>query len=443
MALINMEGNGFLQWLGGVGKAILGDRNPKFNFGTQYMPMQQIIVPFDYSFGQLMRIAQNVPHLNIAISKGAEMFSNMIVEHVDRNGMVIEDSDVIKLLKRPNPMQTFSQHAYDYFVYNSIYDTNLIFKNYGTSSRIIEPLPACLWCLPVGMIEINLTGKLYRQTKKEGIIESYKMMYDEKLYMPDEVIQITEGISANGGISSTSKIESLQLALSNIVAMMKSINIITTERGLIGFISNDASQSDADGGLPFDIDESKRMEKDFKKRYGVDGAQGHVTFTNNKIKWTPMTFDVKQLMLYEGLEDAFCQILGRMGLDRRIFPKSILASGALTEGSGVIEGSKATYQNTMQPMADKWMEYYTNDFQLRETDGSYLRARFDLPCMRDDELKEAQAKLADTQRNEILYEKNIIDAATWADMDDVELTGGATKFVPPTVQPNNFGGQQK
>lgn len=446
MALINMEGNGFLQWLGGVGKAILGERNPKFNFATQYMPMQQIIVPFDYSFGQLMRIAQNVPHLNIAISKGAEMFSNMIVEHVDKNGVVIDDSDVMKLLKKPNPLQTFSQLSYDYFVYNSVYDTNLLYKNYGTPSRIIEPIPAFLWCLPVGMIEIKLTGKLYRQTSMAGIVEYYKMMYDDVNYLPEEIIHITEGISANGGISSTSKIESLQLALSNIVAMMKSINIITTERGLIGFISADGSSSDVDGALPFDKEERERLEKDYKKRYGNDGAQGHITFTNAGIKWTPMTFDVKQLMLYEGLEDAFCQILGRFGLDRRIFPKSILAAGALTEGSGVVEGLKATYQNTMQPLADKWMERLTSEFFLTETDGSKLVARFDLPCMREDELKEAQAKKTNTERNQILYQANIIDAATWAQDDDVELTGGATKYVAPVAVPpqqqNNLGGNK-
>lgn len=442
MALINMQGKGFLEFLGGIGKAILGDRNPKFNFGTQYMPMQQIIVPFDYSYGQLMRIAQNVPHLNIAISKGAEMFSNVIIEHVDRNGNVIDDSDVLKLLRNPNPLQSWEQFAYDYFVYNSVYNTNLIFKNYGTPSRIIEPIPAILWCLPVGMIEINLTGKLYRQTTRAGIIENYKMMYDDVPYKPEEIIHITEGLSANGGISATSRIESLQTALSNIVAMMKSINVITTERGLIGFISADGATSDSDGALPFDKEERKRVEDDYKKQYSVDGASGHVTFTSTKIKWTPMTFDVQQLMLYEGLEDAFCQILGAYGLDRRIFPKSILAKGALTEGNGVVEGLKATYQNTMQPIADKWMARLTHEFNLTDTDGSFLRAKFDLPCMREDELAEAQAKLANTQRNQILYNSNIIDAQTWSDEDEVDLTGGATKYVAPVAAPTNFGGNK-
>jgi hypothetical protein len=444
MALIDMFGKGFLEYLGGPGRAILGDRNPKFTYGTQYMPMQQVIVPFDYSFGQLMRVAQNVPHLNIAISKGAEMFSNVIIEHVDRNGEVIEDSDVIALLNRPNPLQSFEQWAYEYYIYNAIYNTNLIYKNYGTPSRIIEPLPSIIWNLPVGMIEIKLTGKLYDQTTREGIIEGYKLMYQERVFTAEEVIHVTEGISANGGISATTRIEGLQMALSNIVAIMKTLNIITTERGLIGFISADGSTSDTDGALPFDTEERERAEADYKKNYGVDGKNGHVTFTSAKIKWTPMTFDVKQLMLHEGLEDSFNQILGAYGLDRRIFPKSILANGALTEGSGVIDGLKATYQNTMQPFADKCCGQLTKDFRLRERpDGGYLRARFDLPCMKDDELKEAQADLAFTQRNQILYQSNLIDAQSWADEEEIKLTGGATKYEPPVVNPNpSFGGNK-
>lgn len=439
MALLDMNGRGFLEFLGGVGKAILGDKNPKFTFGTQYMPMQQNAVHIDCSFGQLMRVAQNVPHLNIAISKGAEMFSNLIVEHVDKNGVVITDSDVIKLLNKPNPLQTFEQLAYDYYVYNSIYSTNLIYKNYATESRFISPLPSVIWCLPVGQITINLTGKLYRQHELSGIIENYIMLQDEEPFLPDEIIHITEGVSANGGVTATSPIESLQMALSNIVAMMKSINIITTERGLIGFISSDGSVSDDSGALPFDKDERERVEKDYKKRYSADGAQGHVTFTSTKIKWTPMTFDVKQLMLYEGLEDAFCQILGRYGLDRRIFPKSILSSGALTEGTGVIDGLKTTYQNTMQPIGNKWAGVLATNLLTDEqrSKGETLIARFDLPCMREDELKEAQADKVKTETNKLRFESNIIDAATWAEADEVKLTGGATVFVKEVPQPIN------
>lgn len=434
MALIDMNGRGFLSLLGGISRAILGERNPRFTFGTQYMPMQQIIVPFDFSFGELMKIAQNVPHLNVAISKGAEMFSNAVIEHVDKNGIVIENSDVMKLLNRPNPLQCLEQFLYEYYVYNAVYNTNLIYKNYGTTSRIVEPYPATIRCLPVGLMEVNTTGKLYDQTKIEGIIKNYRLIYYESVYTPDQIIHITEGVSANGGISSTSPIESLQMALSNIVASMKSLNVITTERGLVGFISADGSASDSDGALPFDKEERKLVEDDYRKRYGVDGAQGHVTFTSARIKWTPMTFDVQQLMLYEGLEDAFCQILGRYGLDRRIFPKSILSKGSLSEGTNVVEGLKGTYQNTMQPLANKLCNRLTNEFGLRDKDGSYLRARFDMPCMREDEVKEAEAALKNTERLQILYKNNLINAESWAEEEDIEKTGSAEEYVEPVKQ---------
>lgn len=408
--------NGFLRYLGGIGRAVLGNSS-KFFMGRNFTRVNQRVVLMDFSYGNLMAIAQNVPHLNTVISKGAEMFSNMEIKHVNKSGVEIENSDVIKLLNKPNPLQSLSEMMYEFFVYNSIYNANFIYKNYATR---INKLPSVLWCLPSGEMKINLTGKIYRQTQLSDIIENYVMFTDTTPFTPDEIILITEGIKA-GGIIGGSRIDALQIPLSNIMAALKSQNIILTERGLIGFIASD-SGGDSDGVLPTNK-EMERAEKDYKSRRSLDSDQGHVTFSSANIKWVPMTFDLKQLMLHEGLEDAFCNICGAIGIDRRIFPSSIVASASLQSGNELSVGMTATYQNTMQPLAKKLLNKLSDEFNLTERGEKLIADYSHMPCMQDDKLKEGQAKKVVIEGLSIALRDGVISHDTYAEEAELEMTG--------------------
>lgn len=424
---------GYFNWEQGlIGGAVLGNSSKFYSdLYNYYSPYVQQPILVDISPGMLMKIATNVPHLNVVISKLCSMLTQMKIKHCDKNGEEIENSDVIKLLQNPNPMQSLEGFIYDYGLNHWIYNCEFIFKNYATNSRLISPLPKVMWVLPSGLMRVNMTGKLYRQFNLNEIIENYTMLYDPQPFTTDEIIFLSEAFSING-IVSKSKIETLQIPLSNIIAALKLFNVIASEGRMIGAISPDNTGSNEN--TPPSTATMERMQRDYNQRYSPDGIQGHIGFPSTSIKWQPFEFDVQKLMLFEGLEDAFTQICAGLGADRAIFPNSPMITRGLTTGLEKNEGLRITYQNTIQAVADKLMNVFAKHFMLDQR-GEKLYADYShLPCMQQDALVTAQANYTDTQRFSLLKKDGIIDAEHYAEMADVELTGDGETLQPPAPQ---------
>lgn len=411
-----VDQNGFRNWLGGVGRAILGKSSQKFNFNRNYQPANAKAILLDTSLTELMKVAVNVPHLNIVISEGAKMFSNMEIRHVNKDGVDIENSDILKLLNNPNPIQNLEAFLYDYYVNNAIYSGAICYKNKSALSKI----PNVLWWLPTGYIQVNLTGKMFRQFKIEDIIESYFLFQYNEKFEPSEIIHITEGIGQTI-LKPTSKIEVLQIPLSNIVAALKSNNIILTERGMIGFISKDNSDSAGMGQLRMSPDEEVKVRAQYNSDNSLDSDRSHVGVFSGSLKWTPMTFDVSQLKLYEGLEDSFGLCCAAWGMDRDIFPST---KGATNENKEA--GEKKTYNSTMLPLGKKLCRVFEQDFGLREKGEKLLCSFSHLPIMQEDKLKEGQAKSAVITGLSKALADGVIDHLTYATEAELPLNPNGT-----------------
>lgn len=397
--------------------AIMGNGRGKFGSSQQrYFPVDPKIILIDTSPGSLMTVAMEVPHLNTVISTGAELFSLMEIKHLNKAGeeIPIEKSKVLQFLKEPNPLQTLEQYLYQFYVLNSVY--NKTFQH-----KIVAPfnnnLPSALWLLPSGWMKINTTGKIYRQTRIEDIILNYQMLNDPVPYDVANVIYMSEGIG-NSILNPISRIEALQIPLSNIVASLKSRNIIVSERGMIGFMTPDAPSKDSDGQLPFDADEHARIRKEYQQQYSLDGQGGHVGFPKVSMKWVPMTFDIKQLGLLEGVEDDFAALCAAFRHDRDIYPS---VKGATYENKNA--GMKATIQNGLQPLADKLMMQLTKHL-LDASTGETLQASYDyLPIMKEDERLEAQGKLYLTQACGNALNSGVISRDQYAQICGFEMDG--------------------
>lgn len=410
---------------GRIRSAILGNNRGKFTRPfLSYSPVNQKAILIDVDPGSLMDVAMSVPHLNTVISTGAELFSLMEIKHVDKNGKEIENSPVIEFLRQPNPLQILEQYLYEFYVLNGVYNKTFHHKLQGLSYPL-QTIPDALWLLPSGWMKINTTGNLYRQSTLEGIIENYELIANQQkdVYDVDRVIYMAEGIGQSP-LNPVSRIEALQIPLSNIVASLKSNNIIITERGMIGFISSDASSNDGDGQLPFDSKESERMRKEYMKQYSLDGRGGHVGFTHAKVKWTPMTFDVAQLGLSITLEESFASICAAYRHDRDIYPST---KGATYENKQ--QGLKSTITNGLQPLADKLMRQFSKNF-LKPGSGEKLIADYShLPAMKEDERLAAQGRLYQAQANSLMLSDGVISHESYAEDMEIEMTGD--KIIQP------------
>lgn len=403
----------FFSYLGGVGRAILGKSSQKFNTNNNtYVPTAKTFL-LDTGLIDLMRVAINVPHLNVVISKGAEMFANMEILHVDKKGNSIENSEVLKLLNNPNPIQNLESFLYDFYINNAVYSSNFCFKN----KSAIKSLPSFIWWLPPGYVKVNLTGKMFRQTKIEDIIENYELLQYNEVFTPQEIIHICEGVGQMI-LKPTSKIESLKIPLSNIVAALKSNNIILTERGMIGFITRDQSGSGSYGTVKMLDVERDRIADQYKKDNDLDSDNSHVGVFVEPVKWTPMTFDVDQLKLYEGLEDSFGLICGAWGIDRDIFPST---KGATNENKEA--GEKKTYNSSLLPLGKKLCNYLANDFGLTERGEKLICSYSHLPIMQADKLQEGKAKQTVIAGLSIALRDGVIDHQTYADEAELPMTG--------------------
>lgn len=401
----------------GFFRGIWGKYGGKFTpHRSYYTPLQPKQILLDCSTGELMNVANNVPHLNIVIATGAELFSQMVIKHFDKDGKEIEDSPVLKLLRQPNPVMNQEQYTYYFYVMNFIYGKTFQYMLKGLSfGKAYENLPKALWILPSGLMEINTTGKMYHQTELKEIIKNFKLQDHPTPFEVDQMIYMAEGLGADP-LDPASKIVALQIPLSNIVATLKSSNIILTERGMIGFISPEAAK-DADGAIPLDPDEHERIRKEYQENHHLDSTTGHVGVYKHPVKWNPMTMDVRQLMMLEIMEDAFATIIAAARHDRDIYPST---KGATNENKTA--GMKATIQNAMQPLADKFIRAL--QYQLIDpSTGEYLEACYDHHwAMQEDELKKQQAQKAKIDGLSALFRDTVIDMEGYRTELGVEAT---------------------
>lgn len=366
-----------------------------------------------------LKAVSDCPHLNVVVNRIGDLFANgqWKCVSVDDEEKEFKDEYALTVLNKPNPLQKGNEFLRQYAWNYCIYATEPIYKNTGSkgigSGRIQK-----LWNLPLWQGQIIPTGKLFDQTDISGIIEGVKI-WDRGLqvtYPISEIIYNAQNITPN--LTGLSRIPGLEKPITNIVYALRTRNIILANRGVTGILTA-KGKDDGSGPLPLSDKERQRIERDWRDRSSTDTDMPNVTITTANAQWFPMSYPTKDLMLFEETEDDFAAIIGAYGLHRDIFPS---VKGATFENQN--EALKSSYQNCIQPMADDLAMVMTEAFALPKGRKLILDYSY-LPIMKEDELKEAQAEKTETERRAILYDKGIISAEAWAEMEEVELTGNA------------------
>jgi len=391
-------------------------KNPTF-FPLHMSLMNNSKTPIWIDIDNLLAVYLLCPPLRAVIDEKAQMFKNADIHVVDKDGNKKENHPVLKLLKKPTPMQWTDDWLAQLSVMTDIYGSAFIYKLRATSIS----LPKCLWVLPSGDMKIIPTGKMFKQSKIEEIIEKYVLNFGdvEEVYKTLDIIQINQS-GATSVIKPDSKISSLQKAITNVEGAYKTRNILLFEKGAIGILSSDTR--DGDGGVPLGVKEQIRLGKQFTDKMGIYDEQGRIIMSSAALKWNPMSYPTKDLLLFEegeaGLQD-FCQ---QFGMKRDIFPST---KGATFENAN--QAIKQTYQNTIQPFADAVARTLTEQLGL-EAEG--LELVFDyswLPVMQEDQQKEQSAQKTKAEMLAILRFQGIISREAYAEAMGVELTGEEVK----------------
>lgn len=357
--------------------------------------------------------------LNAVINRKARAFTNGKWFILDKQGKEAQGKvaeNLRKLIKKPNPLQTWNQLMTQAKVYEQIFEE--VFFLTITPAGFDKKEVATIWVVPNWIINAKTTGNLYQQSFIEDIVTHFELNYGGKITRIeiDSIIHI-KGSNQNNEdqIRAMSRLVSLEDPISNIVAAYEARNVLITRKGAIGILSN--VSRDVAGTIPVDATEKAEVQDEFKK-YGLSKSQSQVIITNANLRWQSMTFPTKELMLFEEIEDDVRQIC-----DTYDYPMYLLGFKAGTTFSNMGEAKKSLYQDAIIPEAEGWAEAFNNYFEL-EAAGLEMKVFYDhLEIFQQSEKDKADALLAKVNANMPLLEKNIITLNQFLTALDYEPRG--------------------
>lgn len=407
-------------------RSVVKDSNGKFFYAFGFPKTVQETVTI---LGQ--SAAYNIcPPVNGIINRKARAFTNgkwWILDKEGNEATGAKVSGLQKLLKKPNPLQSWNQLLSQAKVYEQVFGEVFFFAiipaGFSDKSKI-----KALWVVPNWIINVRLTGKHYFQTELADIIEGYDISLNGSITpLPDGSVIHIRDINQNSTdvTRGQSRLASLQDPISNIVAAYEARNVLITRKGALGILSNQTR--DAAGAVPLKEGEKEEVQEEFKK-YGLSKEQYQVIITNANLKWQPMTFPTKDLMLFEEIEDDVRAIA-----DNFDYPMYLLGFKEGSTYSNVGEAKKSLYQDTIIPEADGWAEAFTSFFEL-EGLGLKLSVYYDhLDVFQQSEKEKAEAFKVKNEGFKIAYEMGVVTREEWR----IGIDYDADKFLGNTFHNGN------
>lgn len=317
-----------------------------------------------------------IPELRTIVDKKAQMISSGVPKLYKDNGDEVESHWVLDLIRNPNPLQSWKDVIYNISVNDALYSTAFCYAPKRSFNIVNLFVP-----LATHKMQINTSGKTLKQMNTGGLIKDYTYDFNgdakENLKLEEVIIiQTTDGVNL---LNPVSRIESLKYPLSNIKAQYNKRNVLLENIGAIGILSS--SNSDLGGSLPMSPEEKSQIRKDWYNR-----SKDELIIAENDVKWTPMSFPTKDLMLFDELKADKLAIIDSYGLNYYIFSNE---SGSTY--SNVNYGERLAYTNTIIPESDKIYDNISEQLGL-QAEGLRLKASFDhIPVLQNDILSEAQS----------------------------------------------------
>jgi len=296
----------------------------------------------------------------------------------------IDTHPVLDLLQAPNVLQSQKEFIIQNWVFFEIFGESFTLMNGGE----FITTPSSLFNLPNDLLEMKLTGKLYKQIEESGIIDGYKLEVNGKSedYTAEEIIHFAN-YGGSDGIKGQSVLKTLQFPVTNTFKSYEARNVLIAKRGAIGILSN--SSGDETGSIPLKPKEKEELQEKFDSKYGLQEDQSQVIVTNGSLKWQAMNFDVEELALHLEETQNFRILVDAFGLNMNIFSDE---KGATFENQK--EGQRSAYESTIIPQAESWLEKLSKAVLTEQDIKSGLRLWPDfthLPCLQANQKEKSEA----------------------------------------------------
>lgn len=325
--------------------------------------------------GDAWRLFIDIPELRSVVNKRATMMSSNVPTLFDKDGNLVTDHWINDLINKPNGVQSWSDVVYSMSVQDALYSNVVAYcplRSFGQRNLIIT--------LPNNKIKINLSGKKLKQMEMNDLITSFVFTYDDG---SKETIDLADSIyltTADGMniVRPISRIDSLRLPLSNIMASYNKRNVLLENLGAIGILSSQSN--DMGGAIPMTPEERQKIQKDWYRR-----QKDELIITESNVNWQPMSYPTRDLMLFEELTEDKLAIIDAFGLNYNLFSSD---KGATF--SNVRDSIRMAYTDTIIPETQQIYDSMIAQWGLQGE--YYLKADFNhLPILQDDENQKATA----------------------------------------------------
>ena len=356
--------------------------------------------------GDAWRLFVDIPELRTVINKRAQMMSSNIPKLYNKDGELVENHWLNDLIKKPNGVQSWSDVVYSMSVQDALYSNVVAYcpmRSFGIRNLIIT--------LPNNKIQINLSGKKLKQMEVNDLITNFKFTYDDgstEIIALEDAVYLTTADGMNI-VRPISRIDSLRLPLSNIMASYNKRNVLLENLGAIGILS--AQQNDMGGAIPMTPEERTKIQRDWYRR-----QKDELIITESNVNWQPMSYPTRDLMLFEELTEDKMAIIDAYGLNYNLF-----SSEKGSTFSNVRDSIRMAYTDTIIPETQAMYDSIISQFGL-QSEGYYLEACFDhLPILQEDESQKATAEKVKVDTYSVMLKDGVITQKQYADEFGIEL----------------------
>lgn len=364
-------------------RGLLGWSNPNY-YTTQQIG---VVSPVWVSTTDKFALYYEIPELHAVINRYAKMVASANPILVNDKGEVQKNNgnSIFKLIDRPSAMQSWGTMMYMIAVNKCVTNNALIYAPKGTFGAL-QLLP-----LAFNNVKIVPTGKTLISAETSSFIEKFQIptsvvdSYQD--FSPEEVIYLTEPDGINL-FNTKSKIDSLKYPLSNLKKQYEKRNVLLVNLFSLGILSSE--NKDGISAMPLEPKDIKQMRDDMKRRH-----DGEIIITDKSVKFDPMTFPTKDLMLFEEMTADKLAIIDEFGLNQHMFGQGEGGKGSTF--SNVEMGERQAYNSTIIPDTEIIYDEFTKQLGL-DREGLYLVPDFShISVLKADEkyTAEAMAKRAE------------------------------------------------
>lgn len=355
-------------------------RSLMMNRGTEWV---------DVSNGQKFNLYNTTSCLKVIIDRKAMMKANGVYKHKylgkDSKGKVTvlekENSPFLNVFENPNFLQDGNEFDIQSSLQMSIYGNNIQYIPTGG----ISGEPKIKWNLPAEFTSFDITGKLYKQTRIEDVIEKYILNNTDNGMNEDfdvkDIIHFKDPHPSNPLIG-LSRMEGLMMEISGVRGAKGFRLRIITADGALGILSSEISA--AMGGMaaiPLDRREQRRIDRSYTDRFGMQEGKANFLQTEAAVKFTPTAYPTDKLKLFDEVTEDMGIMIDGYGMNIHMFSLS-----AHNTYENLREGLKRAYEDTIIPEGESETMKYTKHFKLdKKTSGWICRDYSHLEILKTDE----------------------------------------------------------